>query len=48
MNNNLYKILIDYIENNKEKNNIDYFETIEHLKELINEIKKEYEEIGGQ
>ena len=45
MNKNMYDIIVDYIENNKVKYNIDYKETIEYLKELIEEIEKEYENI---
>lgn len=46
--NEINNILIDYIEENKTKNNIDYDETIETLQELLNEIKKEYEELGDE
>lgn len=41
-NENLYDILVDYIENNKANFNIDYEDTIESIKELIEEIEKEY------
>ena len=46
--NKINNILIDYIEENKTKNNIDYDETLETLQELLNEIKKEYEELGDE
>lgn len=41
-------ILIDFIEQNKRKENIGYFETIKTLKELIKEIEKEYKELGDK
>lgn len=43
--NELNNILVEYIEQNKVKYNIDYLQTIESLKELINELKKEYQNI---
>lgn len=46
--NEINNILIDYIEKNKTKKNIDYDETLETLQELLNEIKKEYEELGDE
>lgn len=46
--NEINNILIDYIEENKTKNNIDYDETLETLQELLNEIKKEYKELGDE
>lgn len=45
MNKNMYDIIVDYIENDKVKYNIDYKETINYLKELIKAIEKEYENI---
>lgn len=44
----LSDILIDYIENNKVKNGIDYENSIETLQELLNEIKTEYKELGDE
>ena len=38
-------ILIDYIEQNKTKYNIDYSDTIESIKELIKEIENDYENL---
>lgn len=37
--------LVDYIENNKTKYNIDYADTIESIKELIKEIENDYENL---
>lgn len=37
--------LIYYIENNKKIYNIDYFETINYLKSLLEEIENEYKEL---
>lgn len=44
----LSDILIDYIENNKVKNEIDYENSIETLQELLNEIKTEYKNLGDE
>jgi hypothetical protein len=41
----LYDILVNYIEDNKTNYNIDYKETIETIEELIEEIKKDYEDL---
>lgn len=43
--NNLSNILIDFIETNKVKYGIDYKASIENLKELLEEIEQEYENI---
>jgi len=43
--NELNNILVNYIEQNKIKYNIEYQKTIETLEELIKEIKKEYQNI---
>ena len=40
--NNIYSFLVEYINNNKNKNNIDYAETIKELKELIKEIEHDF------
>jgi hypothetical protein len=45
MNKNMYDIIIDYIENDKVKYNIDYKDTIKYLKELIKQIEEEYKNI---
>lgn len=42
MNNNIYNRLLMYIEENKSINKISYKETIDYLKELIEEIETEY------
>lgn len=42
----LYDLMIKHIEDNKIKNNIDYEESIEYLKELIKTIEKEYKDIN--
>ncbi len=42
---NIYDILVKYIEENKSKYNIDYFETIDVIKEYIETIEKEYKEL---
>lgn len=42
---NLYKELINYIEDNKKNYNISYESTIEYLEQLVRDIKKEYEEL---
>lgn len=41
----LYDILVNYIEDNKTNYNIDYKETIGTIEELIEEIKKDYEDL---
>ncbi len=45
MNSSLYDLMIKHIEDNKVKHNIDYEESIEYLKELVETIEKEYEEM---
>lgn len=45
MNKNMYDIIVDYIENDKVKHNIDYKDTIKYLKELIKQIEEEYKNI---
>lgn len=40
--NDIANILIDYINKNKNKYNVDYLETIRVLKELLNEIEEDY------
>lgn len=40
--NDINCILIDYINENKNKNNIDYLDTIETFKGLLEEIEHEY------
>jgi len=42
MNNNIYNRILMYIEENKSLHNISYKETIEYLKEMLEEIEKEY------
>lgn len=42
MNNNIYTQLVKYIEDNKYIHNVKYAETIDYLKELIDDIEKEY------
>ena len=42
---NLSDEIIKYIEENKTKYNIDYTDTIESIKELINEIENDYENL---
>lgn len=44
---NLTDIIIEFIENNKAKYNISYKNSIESIKELIEEIEQEYEELEG-
>ena len=44
----LYDILVDFIENNKTKYDIDYKSSIENLKELLEEIEQDYENIEGE
>ena len=41
--NELWNILINYIEHNKKFNNIKYDDSLETLQELLDNIKKEYE-----
>lgn len=43
--NNLYDVIIQFIEDSKTKYNISYDSTIEFLKQLINEIEKEYQDL---
>lgn len=45
MNNSLYDLMIQHIEDNKVKHNIDYEDSIEYLKELIDTIENEYKEM---
>lgn len=40
---NVNNILVEYINKNKERFNIDYNNSIETLRELLDEIEKEYE-----
>lgn len=42
---NLYNFIVDYINNNKNKYNIDYKATINDLRQLLNEIEEEYKNI---
>lgn len=35
--------LINYIEDNKEKYNISYAETLDYLQEVLDELKQEYQ-----
>lgn len=42
---NISDIIIEYIENNKRKNNIEYLDTIEYLKELLKELENDYKEL---
>ena len=44
----LYDILVDFIENNKTKYDIDYESSIENLKELLEEIEQDYKNIEGE
>lgn len=46
--NNIYDTLIRYIEENKTKYNIGYEDTICYLEEIVETIKKEYEELGDE
>ena len=41
--NYLYTILVDYINKNKNKNNISYLDTIKSIENLLEEIKNDYE-----
>lgn len=41
----LNNYIVEYIETNKVKYNIDYIETIKCIEDLIKEIKTEYENI---
>ena len=43
--NDIMNIMIDYINRNKEKNNIEYQETIDALKEALNELERDYKEV---
>jgi hypothetical protein len=43
---NIYTQLVIYIEDNKSIRKIDYKETIEYLKEVIQMIEEEYKENG--
>ena len=45
MNNSLYDLMIKHIEDNKVKHNIDYEESIDYLKELVETIEKEYKDL---
>lgn len=45
---NLYNVLIDYIENNKTKNNISYEETFDYLDELLRTLKRDYENLESE
>ena len=47
-NSNLYDILVDFIDNNKSMYDIDYKSSIENLEDLLNEIKRDYEELGEE
>ena len=42
---NLYNFIIDYINKNKNDYNIDYFATIDSLRELLDEIEQEYKNV---
>lgn len=44
--NDLSNIIVDYIENNKMEFNIDYENSIQTIQELLDEIKREYDELG--
>ena len=44
---NLSDEIIKYIEENKTKHDIDYFDTIESIKELIKEIENDYNNLEG-
>lgn len=44
--NDISTIIIEYIKSNKEKYNIDYEDTIEAIKEVIEDIEKDFKEIG--
>ena len=46
--NEIYNIIINYIENNKKFNNIKYKDSIIAIIQLIDEIKQEYENIKGE
>ena len=46
MNNSLYDLMIQHIEDNKVKHDIDYKDSIEYLKELVDTIENEYKEMG--
>ena len=44
-NNELMNILVEYIESNKRDYNIQYADTLESLQEMLNTIKRDYEEM---
>jgi len=44
----LHNIIVDFIENNKYEFGIGYEYSIGTLQELLNEIKKEYENLGDE
>ena len=46
--NDLNNIMVDYIENNKYEFGIGYEYSIGTIKELLNEIEKEYAELGDE
>lgn len=46
--NDLNNIIVDYIENNKYEFGIGYEYSIGTIKELLNEIEKEYAELGDE
>ena len=43
--NDMYEVVITYIEKGKNKYNIPYKESIDYLKEVITTIEREYEKI---
>jgi hypothetical protein len=43
--NELSSILVNYIEENKIKHNIDYYDTINTLQEMLGNIKKDYKDM---
>lgn len=43
--NDIYTMLVEYIEHNKTNNNINYIDTIDVLKEIIQEIERDYKEV---
>ena len=47
-NNEIYNILVEYIEQNKTNNNIEYQETIDCLKDLVKDIEKDYKNLEGE
>ena len=44
----LWNILINYIEHNKSFNNISYSESIEFLEELLKNLKEEYRSVENE